>query len=285
MYRLLPKRSFFALQALIAVFLIIAACARQMPTLPVIGTPGNSLPGKVVWHDLVTPNPDKSRAFYGQLFGWQFEQISDGYVLARSDGRPVAGMARVDAVGQPSHWLPLVSVKDIARAQETTRAADGKVALDAFELPGRGRVAVLKDPQGAAFGVLQSSHGDPEDRVPALNTWMWNEIWTDDLAAAADYYEKLFGYELATANIRNIDYEYFERDGKPRAGLLKKPDPGIPNTWLCYLRVADVASVTNKARALGATVLMAPNPSVRNGKVAILADPHGAGFVVQEWRK
>jgi hypothetical protein len=284
MYRLLLKRSFPALHALIAVYLM-AGCATQMPTLPVIGTPGNSLPGKVVWHDLVTPDLDESRTFYGQLFGWQFEQLNDGYVLARSDGRPVAGMARLDAVGQPSHWLPLVSVTDIARAQETTQAADGKVALKAFELPGRGRVAVLKDPQGAAFAVLQSSHGDPKDRVPVLNAWMWNEIWTDDLAAAAGYYEKLFGYELATANIRNIEYEYFKRDGKPRVGLLKKPDPGIPNTWLCYLRVADVAGVTNKARALGATVLMAPNPSVRNGKVAILADPNGAGFVVQEWRK
>ena len=48
---------------------------------------------------------------------------------------------------------------------------------------------------------------------------------------------------------------------------------------------ADVAAVTNKARTLGGSVLMAPNAEVRNGRVAILADPSGAGFVVQELRK
>jgi len=265
--------------------LLLAGCATQSPELPVIGTPGTSLPGKVVWHDLVTPDLEKSKTFYGELFGWQFEELSSGYLLARNEGRPVAGLARLDATQYTSHWLPLVSVTDIAQGQETTRAAGGKVVLKAFELRGRGQVAVLKDPQGAAFGVLQSSHGDPEDRVPGLNTWMWNEIWTDDVVGAAGYYGTLFGYEQGAARIGKVTYDYLRRDGKPRVGLLTKPDPEIGNTWLCYLRVADVAAVTEKARALGGTVLMAPNSQVRNGSVAILADPNGAGFVVQEWRK
>lgn len=265
--------------------MLLAACATRLPELPVIGTPGTSLPGKVVWHDLVTPDLEKSRSFYGELFGWRFEELSDGYLLARNDGRPVAGMARLDAGQRISHWLPLVSVTDIASAQEATRAANGTIVLKAFQLRGRGQVAVLKDPQGAAFGVLQSSHGDPDDRVPALNAWMWNEIWTGDVAGAVAYYDRLFNYEQASAVVGNASYEYLKRDGKPRVGLLAKPDPQIGNTWLCYLRVADVAAVTDKARALGGTVLMAPNSKVRNGSVAILADPNGAGFVVQEWRK
>jgi predicted enzyme related to lactoylglutathione lyase len=273
-----------ALQALLGM-LLLAGCASQSPELPVIGTPGTTQLGKVVWHDLLTPDLETSRTFYGELFGWRFEELSDGYLLARSEGRPVAGMARLDATQHTSHWLPLVSTTDIVQAEETTRASGGKVVLKAFELKGRGRVAVLKSPQGAAFGVLQSSHGDPKDRVPALNSWMWNEIWTNDVAAAADYYEKLFGYQLGSAKIGNLSYEYLKRDGRPRVGLLTKPDPQIGNTWLCYLRVADVAAVTEKARALGGTVLMAPSSKVRNGSVAILADPNGAGFVVQEWRK
>lgn len=61
--------------------------------MPVIGTPGNTQPGKVVWHDLVTPDLEKARAFYAGLFGWQFEALSDGYLLARNQGRPVAGLS------------------------------------------------------------------------------------------------------------------------------------------------------------------------------------------------
>jgi predicted enzyme related to lactoylglutathione lyase len=271
-------------QQVLAVFLL-AGCASRLPELPVIGTPGNSQPGKVVWHDLVTPDLDKSRAFYGALFGWQFEQLGDGYLLARYEGRPVAGLARLEAGHDSGHWLPLVSVTDIAKAQKTTRTAGGDVALSAVELKGRGQVAILKDPQGAAFGVLQSSHGDPEDRIPAVNTWLWNEIWTNNIAGATAYYEELFGYGRKVARIGSVSYDFFVRDGKPRVGLLAKPDPQIPNTWLCYLRVNDVAAVTDKARALGGTVLMAPNAKVRDGRVAILTDPGGAGFVVQELRK
>ncbi|MDP4726257.1 MAG: hypothetical protein NWS07_03115, partial [Desulfobacterales bacterium] len=49
--------------------------------------------------------------------------------------------------------------------------------------------------------------------------------------------------------------------------------------------VADVDATVNKAKALGGNVLMAPTVTVRNGTVAVIADPNGAGFVVQEWNK
>jgi predicted enzyme related to lactoylglutathione lyase len=284
MYRLSRTEVVAVLHAVLAAFLL-GGCASRLPELPVIGTPGNTQPGKVVWHDLVTPDLDKARAFYGELFGWQFEQLGDGYLLARYQGRPVAGLARLDAGHGSAHWLPLVSVTDIAKAQKTTRTDGGDVALSAFELEGRGQVAILKDPQGAAFGVLQSSYGDPEDRIPAVNTWLWNEIWTNDIAGATTYYEELFGYGRKVARIGSVSYDFFERDGKPRVGLLAKPDPQIPNTWLCYLRVNDVAAVTTKARAMGGAVLMTPNARVRDGRVAILTDPSGAGFVIQEVRK
>ena len=281
----LPRTGVVAVLQIVLAGFFLAGCASRLPELPVIGTPGNAQPGKVVWHDLVTPDLDKSRAFYGALFGWQFEQLSDGYLLARYQGRPVAGLARLEAGHDSGHWLALVSVTDIAKAQKTTRTAGGDVVLSAFELKGRGQVAVLKDPQGAAFGVLQSDHGDPEDRIPPVNTWLWNEIWTNDIAGATAYYEELFGYERKVVRIGSVSYDFFVRNGKPRAGLLAKPDPQIPNTWLCYLRVNDVAAVTDKARALGGSVLMAPNAKVRDGRVAILTDPSGAGFVVQEVRK
>ena len=276
---------FYRIPLLFAAAVVITGCATLIPKVPLLGPEGTSLPGKVVWHDLVTPDMDKARNFYAGLFGWSFEDLSDGYAIARHNGRLVAGIAKLDRSGRSSNWLPLVSVTDIAKAQKITRTAGGDVVLGAFELRGRGQVAVLKDPQGAAFGVLQSDHGDPQDRIPPVNTWLWNEIWTNNIAGATAYYEELFDYGEEVFRIGSVSYDFFVRDGKPRAGLLAKPDPQIPNTWLCYLRVNDVAAVTDKARALGGSVLMAPNAKVRDGRVAILTDPSGAGFVVQEVRK
>ena len=265
--------------------IFFTGCAAILPKVPPLGPEGLFLPGKVVWHDLVTPDMDKAKNFYAGLLGWTFEDLSDGYAIARYNGRLVAGVAKLDRSGRSSNWLPLVSVPDMDRLLTEATAAGGKIILKPFDLPSRGRVAVLRDPQGAAFGVVQSSHGDPADRKADINEWLWNEVWTDDIPAAVAFYQTVGGYRLAEKTVGDIQYRYLERDGQPRVGLLDKPSPQIGNTWVAYIRVADVDATVNKAKTLGGNVLMAPTAAVRNGTVAVIADPSGAGFVVQEWNK
>jgi hypothetical protein len=50
-----------------------------------------------------------------------------------------------------------------------------------------------------------------------------------------------------------------------------------------YVRVGDVDAVVARATQFGGRVLFAPSPDVRKGSVAIIADPGGAGLLVQEW--
>ena len=118
--------------------------------------------------------------------------------------------------------------------------------------------------------------------MPGLNDWLWSEVWTDDVAAAADYYRSTFGYDVKEQIIAGESHTLLVTGTIPRVGLVKKSDPEIANTWVTFIRVADVDAVVSRAESLGGTVLMAPTPEVRNGNVAIVADPHGAGFVVQE---
>ena len=171
----------------------VASCVSRLPTVPPLGESGTELPGKVVWHDLVTPDLARARAFYGELFGWSFEDISSGYTLVRSDGRLVAGMASLDDKSRASHWLPLVSVPDVDRAVQLTTERGGRSILAPFELPSRGRLALVADPQGAAFGVVRSTGGDPADRKAGMGDWIWHEVWTDDVAASGRFYAELAG--------------------------------------------------------------------------------------------
>jgi predicted enzyme related to lactoylglutathione lyase len=76
-------------------------------------------------------------------------------------------------------------------------AAGGKTVLEPSDLANRGRIAVLKDSQGAAFGVVQSSHGDPPGRDAEINGWLWDEIWTEDVPAAIVFYQSVGGYQVA----------------------------------------------------------------------------------------
>jgi predicted enzyme related to lactoylglutathione lyase len=273
------------LAALFGIAHIVVSCASALPNVPPLGESGVLLPGKVVWHDLVTPDIETAKEFYGNLFGWVFEDLSSGYVLASHNERHIAGIAKLDLPNKTSNWLPLLSVADMDRTLTEATTAGGKTVLKPFDLSNRGRVAVLKDPQDAAFGIVQSSEGDPADREPEVNGWLWNEIWTEDVPSAITFYEIVGKYRMAEKTFGDVRYCYMESNGKPRIGLIEKPSPEMGNTWVAYIRVADVKSTVEKAKALGGKVLMEPQESIRHGSVAVLTDPNGAGFVVQEWVK
>ncbi len=270
---------------LVVVLMALLACAKAMPTLPPLGTGQTWLPGKVVWHDLITPELDKTKAFYGALFGWTFEDLSAGYSLASLNGRPVAGIARLDLPGRVGHWLSLVSVTDIDAVHKQALAADAASVKAPFEVPGRGEAAVLRDPQGAAFGIVQSGQGDPKDRKPELNDWLWNEIWTDDVDGAGQFYTSVLGYELTEKEVDGVAFRFLAHGDRPRVGLLEKMSPEMKNTWVSFILVADVAAAVASVESLGGQVLVAPQANIRNGSLAIITDPSGAGLILQEWNK
>jgi len=265
-----------------AAALLATGCATNIPEVPALSDSGSWIHGKVVWHDLVTPNLDGAKSFYGGLFGWTFDDASDDYTVVKNGGRLIGGMAQLQSADYSSYWLPLMSVGDVDRAVDATVAAGGDRLVKSFNVPGRGRVGVLKDPRGAAFGVVKTTQGDPVDRIPAAGDWWWNEVWTDDVEASGGFYQETFGYDLKEETVAGVEHALLTTGAVPRVGLVKKSDPKIPNVWVAYVRVADVEATVSKARTLGGTVLLAPTAEVRNGTVAIIADPHGAGFVVQE---
>lgn len=273
----------YPLLAALALSLLISACSSTLPTVPALGDSGQWSPGKVVWHDLLTTDIEQAKSFYGELFGWTFDDVASGYTLVKNQGSLIAGIASVDSMKEASHWLPLISVSNVDETVDRAKSVGGSLVIAPFDLKARGRIAVLKDSRGAAFNIVHSTQGDPLDEKAGLNDWLWDEIWTDDLAAAERFYPAIADYRVAEESVMGVDYHYFEASGNPRVGLIKKPDAEIGNTWVAYIRVADVAAIARKAEALGGTLLQAPEADLRGGTVAVIADPGGAGFIVQEW--
>lgn len=274
------------LTAALIAFAPISACT-TVPTLPPIATTGQTIPGKIVWHDLLTHDTEMAKQFYGELFGWKFERVADGYDQITNGNRIIGGIARLDEAKQGSYWVPQMSVADVDRTSEKLRAAGGKILRDPFDIPGRGRVAVVADSQGAIFGMLHSKEGDPADRKSAdeapIGDWLWNEVWSDETSVSAAFYQGLMGYELASRALAGKTYTFLKSQGNPRVGLVQKPNAEIKNTWACYVRVADPAATAKRAIELGGKVLLAPRADIRHGTLAILADPTGAGILIQKW--
>lgn len=259
----------------------LTGCQLTSSELPAISDSGTKNSGHVVWHDLITPNLAQSQAFYSSVFGWQFQAINDSYTLASLDGKLIAGMAELDNKQNASHWLSLISSKDIAAVSEKTIKAGGKVLVSSTQIKGRGTIAVLEDPQGAVFSLINTVNGDPEAQKTD-NGWIWQEVWSDNPEQSKAFYQSLGNYSAQSKPLNNGNYSYLALNGTPAIGFVKKPDAEIGNTWVNYIKVADVDATLLKVTAAGGLVLMAPNDKVRSGSVAIIRDPAGAGIVIQE---
>ncbi|RJF38231.1 VOC family protein [Pseudoalteromonas gelatinilytica] len=259
----------------------LTGCQLTSSELPAISNSGTKNSGHVVWHDLITPNLAQSQAFYSSVFGWQFQAVNDSYTLASLDGKLIAGMAELDNKQNASHWLSLISSIDIAAVSEKTIKAGGKVLVSSTEIKGRGTIAVLEDPQGAVFSLINTVNGDPATEQTD-NGWIWQEVWSDNPEQSKAFYQSLGNYSAQSKPLNNGNYSYLALNGTPAIGFVKKPDTEIGNTWVNYIKVADVDATLLKVTAAGGLVLMAPNDKVRSGSVAIIRDPAGAGIVIQE---
>jgi predicted enzyme related to lactoylglutathione lyase len=63
-------------------------------------------------------------------------------------------------------------------------------------------------------------------------------------------------------------------------GMLKHPVPGAPSSWLAYVNVDDIGASTQKAKALGATVMMDVTEVMGMGWMSVLIDPTGAAIAL-----
>ena len=271
---------------LAALILGLAGCAGpSMP--PITAEPTNQqLPGKVVWHDLLTPQREEAKEFYGGLLGWTFQDRED-YSLALLNGKPVAGLANFQAkpkAEQESWWVISFSVGDVDEAARIVEQDGGRVIKGPAEMSGRGRFVLVADAQKAPVALLRAQDGDPYDAPPILNGWLWNELWTNDLAASGRFYEDLLGMELDPAPGRSDgQYIVMGRDGKWRAGMTGLPFDELNPQWVPCLRVADLAVVLKKAESMGARTLINPDHALNQNGTALIEDPWGALFMVAVW--
>ncbi|MFI5494291.1 VOC family protein [Actinoplanes sp. NPDC051859] len=120
------------------------------------------VPGALTWNELATRDAERAAAFYGAVFGWLGREISVGgrpYLAWELGGEIVAGMRVLDGswpADLPPHWMVYFSVIDCAEAAGYAGSLGGRVLRAPASLP-IGRCALLEDPQGGAFALLQSA--------------------------------------------------------------------------------------------------------------------------------
>jgi uncharacterized protein len=218
-------------------------------------------PGTPSWVDLTTPDLEASLAFYGALFGWEFEDAGEDaghYHMATVRGRRVAGLGPAQEGAPPiAYWTTYLSGSDVDAHASTIGDA------------------------GAAFGIWEPQAHTGAQLVNENATLSWNERLTRDIDATTRFYGAVFDYGFEPLpGMPDSAYRLMKVGDDVVAGVFSIPDEvpaEAPPHWLTYFWLDDVDAGFDRARELGGQVLREPVDSPY-GRYAPVQDPQGAAF-------
>jgi predicted enzyme related to lactoylglutathione lyase len=127
-----------------------------------IGAALVNAPGALSWNELASPDVEGSKGFYGELFGWTFDSLEGGpgpYFVIRNGERSNGGIRQLQEPGVPPHWLAYFGADDADAALAKAQELGGGKLVDPLDIP-NGRIAVARDPQGAAFALYAGQFED-----------------------------------------------------------------------------------------------------------------------------
>ncbi|MGH3830364.1 MAG: VOC family protein [Pseudonocardiaceae bacterium] len=242
--------------------------------------------GRPNWVDLQTTDPDAAKSFYGQLFGWRYDEgpMPQGgvYSMAMKDDGAVAAIAPqppgLAAQGVPPRWNTYLAVDDVDAVVARVEPAGGKLLMAPFDVMEAGRMAVALDPTGAAIALWQAHQHIGATRVNEPGAVAWNELRTDDETAAVAFYQQVLGLTTGTMDFGEGAYTLF-KSGEDTVAGVTAPPAGVPSHWHVYFAVEDASDVARRASELGGTVVNGPMDTPI-GAMAMLRDPQGGAFSI-----
>ncbi|MGW0548453.1 VOC family protein [Streptomyces altiplanensis] len=257
------------------------------------------VPGSPCWIDLGSPDVPATTAFYGSVFGWQFQSYTADaeapdaadFGFFKQDGKTVAGIGPLTEEGARSAWMIYFCTPDADATTEAVERSGGTVRVAPMDADGEGRMAQYTDPQGGQFAVWQPGRTRGMEITDQPCSLCWTELYTTDSAAAKQFYGGLFGWETQDMELPGGGgtYSMIVPPGLPpermHGGLMQlPPDALAPNGgkpyWHPVFAVEDCDATVAKVTSGGGSVQMGPEDAEDIGRLAVCHDPSGAEFVV-----
>ena len=246
------------------------------------------IPGVPCWVDVSVPEPAALLPFYSGLFGWEFEDMmpegSDGqYFIGRIRGGDVAAVGSIPAGAPPmATWNTYIWVDSADETAAKARDAGGGVAMEPFDVLDSGRMAVLTDPEGAAFFVWQAMNHKGATVVNEHGSLNFNGLATRDPGGAEAFYGAVFGWQTLALPAGVMwalpGYGDHLEEGSPglreqiaamggarglhrrrrRAQPIADDDSETPAHWSVTFATDDAEATAAKATELGGEVVAGP---------------------------
>ena len=227
------------------------------------------------WVDAELPDVEAGKRFYGEFFGWDFEDAYGGSVWARKDGEPVAALARKTDGRLPTVWTVYFATPDAEALADRVWAAGGQVVTAPTPVAELGTAALVTDPEGAVFGLWEPGSHPGFGRRHEPGTFAWAELYARDVEVANTFYGDLFHDALFGPGARP-DFG--------RAAVSEVFPAEMPPHFLVHFGVADCDAALGAVSRLGGRI-WAPVFETSYGRVAVVTDNQGASFALLERRK
>jgi predicted enzyme related to lactoylglutathione lyase len=242
-------------------------------------------PGTPAWIDLGTTDLPAAARFYGDIFGWEAEDLGEEaghYTMMRVRGKYVAGMGPLMDPAQPVAWSTYLATADIDETARKVTDAGGTLVSGPFDVFDAGRMAVFVDPTGAAILAWQARQHPGVQLANEANTLIWSELYTPDVERAKSFYEAAFG--ITSERAPAMDYTLLKVGDRPIGGMMAIGAGGVPAEvpphWNVYFAVDDVDATVARVQELGGSTMVPPTDIPGVGRFAVVTDPQGASFSV-----
>ena len=270
------------------------------------------IPGVPCWVDTNQPDPEAALPFYSGLFGWEFEDVmpegSEGkYFIGRIRGGDVAAVGSIPEGAPPMvRWNTYIWVESADETAAKARGAGGGVATEPFDVMDSGRMALLTDPEGAAFCVWQAKEHKGAKVINEHGSLNFNGLATRDPDGAKAFYGAVFGWktlalpagvmwtlpgygdhlEERSPGLRDQMAQMGAPEGFIDVVAALNPtaddDSETPAHWSVTFAVDDADATAAKASELGGEVVAGPFDAPWT-RMAVIKDPQGATFIASQF--
>lgn len=252
--------------------------------------------GAVMSADIAVPEHEREKRFYSRVLTTGANPLWKDDLMSNV-GVPIIGLGAQSAQTEslPLQWMPHIQVADVATSVQRATELGGETLMHSKDKDGKSQWAVLRDPNGAAFGIIPIvpveatpalDDDESEDAAPVGHI-AWLDLTIAEAASTADFYKQVIGWSVHDLAMKQDAHDYADyvmqgENGKAIAGVChaRGVNAGLPPVWLIYLPVGDMQESLKRVAEEGGTVLRAIKGKGGEYVYAAIQDPVGAIFAI-----
>lgn len=234
--------------------------------------------GDFIWTDLSAYDPDVAKPFYTGVMGWNWSGEDQGYYTAFNASEPVATLYQMPQkfldIGMPSFWMSYIAVDDAAAVAAQIKEFGGKVELGPEEAKDGSCFALIRDPLGAGFTIVEGLAGNRPSKMPGARAG--HGLFVSEIAAIKHFYETPFGWRFGDTDGSGVCS--VSHNGAHLFYCHEIPDQAIRGKeqyWSVFFQQArPLTEITGQGGTIDAEFELPDGPAV------LVRDPHGAAFIL-----